>query len=151
MPLAPITTWRIHLGAHKTATTHVQETLALMRPELVARGVDFIPNHLLRRGGIAVALGRKRLWNRLPPLRGPMVRRILARAPRPAPGGPATLVFSEEKLLGGSQHVFCRADLPPGAADRPRCSPPSAPGGGDAASCRSAASTPSCPRPTSRS
>lgn len=112
MPLAPITTWRIHIGAHKTATTHVQETLALMRPDLVARGVDFIPNHLLRRGGIAVALGRKRLWNRLPPLRGPMVRRILAEHLDPLRAGPATLVFSEEKLLGGSQHVFAEPIYP---------------------------------------
>ena len=106
MPLAPITTWRIHIGAHKTATTHVQETLALMRPDLAARGVDFIPNQLLRRGGTAVALGRKQLWNRLPPLRGPMVRRILAEHLDPLRAGPATMVLSEEKLLGGSQHVF---------------------------------------------
>ena len=35
--------WRIHLGAHKTATTHVQETLAADPADLVARGVDFIP------------------------------------------------------------------------------------------------------------
>ena len=110
--MAPITTWRIHLGAHKTATTHVQETLALIRPALVARGVDFIPTLLLRRGGIAGALGRKRLWNRLPPLRGPMVRRILAAHLDPLRAGPATMVFSEEKLLGGPQHVFSEPIYP---------------------------------------
>ena len=93
--LAPITDWRIHIGAHKTATTHVQETLALMRPELVAQGVDFIPNLLLRQGGIAVALGRKRLWKRVPPLRGPMVRRILAEHLDPLRAGPTRMVFSE--------------------------------------------------------
>lgn len=112
MPLAPITTWRIHIGAHKTATTHVQETLALMRPDLVARGVDFIPNHLLRKDGIAVALGRRRLWKRLPPLRAPMVRRILAEHLDPLRAGPTTMVFSEEKLLGGSQHVFSEPIYP---------------------------------------
>ena len=112
MPLAPITNWRIHIGAHKTATTHVQETLALMRPELVARGVDFIPNQLLRRGGIAVALGRRRLWKRLPPLRARMVRRLLTEHLDPLRAGPTTMVFSEEKLLGGSQHVFSEPIYP---------------------------------------
>ena len=110
--LAPITDWRIHIGAHKTATTHVQETLALMRPELVAQGVDFIPNLLLRQGGIAVALGRKRLWKRVPPLRGPMVRRVLAEHLDPLRAGPTRMVFSEEKLIGGSQHVFSEPIYP---------------------------------------
>ena len=112
MPLAPITTWRIHIGAHKTATTHVQETLAAMRAGLVARGVDFIPNSgccagRLRRGARAPAA-----WNRLPPLRGPMVRRMVARHLDPLRAGPATLVLSEEKLLGGSQHVFAEPIYP---------------------------------------
>ena len=42
------------------------------------------PSGCCAASGFAGALGRKRLWNRLPPLRGPMVRRMLARAPRPA-------------------------------------------------------------------
>ncbi len=70
MPLAPITTWRIHIGAHKTATTHVQEILTLMRPQLVARGIDFIDNHTVRRSGLAKALSERRIWTRLPVLRG---------------------------------------------------------------------------------
>jgi hypothetical protein len=106
MALAPITRWRIHIGAHKTATTHAQELLALMRPELVAQGVDFIPNRQLREGGVAVALTRRHAAARVPLLRGRMVRRALAERLDPLRAGPTTLVLSEEKLLGGSQHVF---------------------------------------------
>ena len=41
--LEPVREWRLHLGAHKTATTHLQETLALRRDWLVAHGVDVLP------------------------------------------------------------------------------------------------------------
>ena len=125
MPPGPITAWRIHLGAHKTATTHVQETLALMRPALVARGVDFIPIRLPAPRGIAVALGRSGC--------GTGCRRCAGRwcggcwrgtSTRCAPG-PPTLVLSEEKLIGGSQHVFSEPIYPRCSASW-RCSPPSA-------------------------
>ena len=106
MSLAPITRWRIHLGAHKTATTHVQMTLAALRPALAAQGVDFIPTGLLRKDGLARALGSRQIWNRLTPLRGPMVRRMMAAHLDPLRAGPGTLLLSEEKLLGSSQHAF---------------------------------------------
>ena len=41
--LAPVSHWRIHIGAHKTATTHLQQTLAAIRPRLVEQGIDPIP------------------------------------------------------------------------------------------------------------
>ena len=88
MALAPISRWRIHIGAHKTATTHVQEVLALLRPELVAQGVDFIPNRQLRAGGVAVALTRRHAAARIPLLRGRMVRRALAARLDPLRAGP---------------------------------------------------------------
>ena len=112
MTLVPITRWRIHIGAHKTATTHLQETLAAIRPVLVERGVDFIPNPELRRSGFAKALAHRQTWNRVPPLRGPMVRRVVARHLDPLRAGPATLVLSEEKLIGGSQQVFAEPIYP---------------------------------------
>ena len=112
MTLAPITSWRIHIGAHKTATTHLQETLAAIRPVLVERGVDFIPNPELRRSGFAKALAHRLTWNRVPPLRGPMVRRVVARHLDPLRAGPATLVLSEEKLIGGSQQIFAEPIYP---------------------------------------
>jgi hypothetical protein len=112
MALAPITRWRIHIGAHKTATTHVQETLALLRPGLLAKGVDFIPNRELRGVGVAVALTRRHVEARVPFLRGRMVRRTLDARLAPLRAGPATLVLSEEKLIGGSQHVFSEPIYP---------------------------------------
>ena len=112
MPLAPVTGWRIHLGAHKTATTHLQETLSAMRPALLGQGVDNIPIMLLRQHRFARALWRKQVWNRVAPLRGPMLRRLLARELDPLRAGPGNLVLSEEKLLGSSQDVFAEPIYP---------------------------------------
>jgi hypothetical protein len=50
---SPVRSWRIHLGAHKTATTHLQETLTAVRPALAERGIDFIPNQRVRGRGLA--------------------------------------------------------------------------------------------------
>ena len=116
MPLDPVRSWRIHIGAHKTASTHVQEILALMRPQLLARGIDFIPNDIVRQSGLAKALGARRLSTRLPLFRGRAVRGMMARHLDPLRAGPATLVLSEEKLLGGSQQVFAAPMYP--VADR---------------------------------
>jgi hypothetical protein len=104
--LDPIRTWRIHIGAHKTATTHVQEILALMRDRLVADGIDFIPNHEVRKSGLAKALNRRRLGFRVPVVRERMVKGIMADHLDPLRRGPTTMVLCEEKLLGGSQHIF---------------------------------------------
>lgn len=112
----PILSWRIHIGAHKTASTHVQETLALMRPQLLARGIDFIPNDLVRASGLAKALAARRLATRLPLLRGRAVQGMMARCLDPLRAGPVTMVLSEEKLLGGSQQVFAAPMYP--AAER---------------------------------
>lgn len=105
-PLPPVTTWRIHIGAHKTATTHVQEILALMRPQLVERGIDFIPNHIVRQSGLAKALFARRLAARLPGLRGRAVAGLMAAYLDPLRAATSALVLSEEKLMGGSRHVF---------------------------------------------
>lgn len=115
MPLAPITRWRIHIGAHKTATTHVQEILTLMRPQLVERGIDFIDNHAVRRSGLARALAARRIATRLPLLRGRAVAALLAAHldPLRAPEAPTTMVLSEEKLMGGSLDVFADPVYPP--------------------------------------
>lgn len=110
--LEPVRDWRIHIGAHKTATTHVQEILMLMRDRLVADGVDFIANHDVRRSGVAKALNRRRLGFRVPLVRGRMVQGIMADHLDPLRRGPTRMVLSEEKLLGGSQHVFSTPPYP---------------------------------------
>ena len=111
-PLAPVTSWRIHIGAHKTATTAVQEILALMRPGLVERGIDFVDNHQVRASGLAKALFERRLATRLPVLRGRAVAGIMARHLDPLRAGPTTFVLSEEKLMGGSLQVFSDPPYP---------------------------------------
>ena len=111
-PLAPVTGWRIHIGAHKTATTHVQEILTLMRPQLVARGIDFVDNHRVRQSGLAKALFERRLATRLPGLRGRAVAGVMARHLDPLRAGPTTFLLSEEKLMGGALQVFSDPPYP---------------------------------------
>lgn len=105
-PLPPVATWRIHIGAHKTATTHVQEILARMRPQLVERGIDFIPNLTVRRSGLAKALFARRLATRVPGLRGRTVAALMTEHLDPLRADTPALVLSEEKLMGGSLNVF---------------------------------------------
>ena len=52
---------RLHLGAHKTATTHFQRTLGRHRDALLALGVDFVPAGELRE-----AIRRQPHWLCLP-------------------------------------------------------------------------------------
>lgn len=88
--------WRIHLGAHKTATTHLQETLAIIRPMLAESGVDAIPNAAIR-DEWPRHLGRRnwRTWVAGRPMEGE-----LARAFAPFRLGPDVVVLSEENFLG---------------------------------------------------
>lgn len=95
--------WRIHLGAHKTATTHLQEILALKRKELVASGIDFIPNPEIRQSGFAEALRARSLAARIPGLRARQLTRILDERIEPLRAGPDRVILSEENLIGGLQ------------------------------------------------
>lgn len=105
-PPLPVTAWRIHLGAHKTATTHLQETLAALRPRLAARGADYIPLGALRASGFARALYTGGPVMKLPGLRRVAARRRARDILGPLRVGPGTLILSEEKLLGSSRHIF---------------------------------------------
>lgn len=40
--------WRIHIGAHKTATTHLQDILELRRGVLASQGIDYPTRDMLR-------------------------------------------------------------------------------------------------------
>ena len=111
-PLNRVKRWRIHIGAHKTATTHLQQTLTAIRPRLVARGVDSIPLAALRAGGLARSLNEPRLGTRLPLLRGLVTQRLVDAILDPLRQGPETLVLSEEKLLGAPRKVFAEPFYP---------------------------------------
>ena len=104
--LPPVRSWRIHIGAHKTATTHLQQTLAAIRPRLVAQGIDPIPLAALRACGLARALIERRIATRMPLLRGIAVRHLVAGLLGPLRHGPQTLILSEEKLLGAPRRIF---------------------------------------------
>ena len=100
VPLPEVREWRIHIGAHKTASTHIQHVLGDLRPQLLAGGLDVLVPHQGLREAKLTSLASHRRRNRFP---------ILARASefteRVAPlrqGGDRVLV-SEEGLLGWTQ------------------------------------------------
>lgn len=58
---SPLKEWRVHLGAHKTATTHIQDTLEAVRTQLAAVGVEYVPRQEIRdQGGFEYS----QLWQR---------------------------------------------------------------------------------------
>lgn len=111
-PLEPVRRWRIHIGAHETATPRLQRSLAALRSELATRGVDGIP----RAVGFAEALLNRPLGARLLPLGGSLIASRVARgiaAPLEAlRRGPGTLVLSEDRLLGSPRRVFSEPFYP---------------------------------------
>jgi hypothetical protein len=90
--------WRVHLGAHKTATTHLQDTLAAHRPALLEHGVDILSGGkfkpLVRRDARTEGF-RYRLWRNWP---GLMSRKFIGDLERLS--GAQTLLLSDEDLLG---------------------------------------------------
>lgn len=82
---------RLHLGAHKTASTHLQSSLQRHRPALAALGIDFVPTRELRR-----TIRHQPHWLFLP---GGRVRALRAALGELVAGLPV-LAISEENLLG---------------------------------------------------
>lgn len=113
--LGPVRHWRIHIGAHKTATTHLQETLTVVRPALAARGLDYIPNPLVRE-----ALLARKIWQRRPLARLPLVgprhmREAIEAVVAPLRLGPETVVLSEENILGVPEQILRQPFYPQAA------------------------------------
>ena len=93
--------WRLHVGAHKTATTHLQDTLLACRADLADRGVHFLPRPALEKARFIKyvrfgAFSRHGLKERLLPRSeaAHMRARLLSGAKR------RTVLISEEKILG---------------------------------------------------
>ena len=109
----PVRQWRIHVGAHKTATTHLQETLSMVRADLAERGVDFIPTlPLMREQRFAEALCQRRPIARLP-IVGPVhMRDAIEATVEPVRIGPDVVVLSEENVLGLPRHVLATPFYP---------------------------------------
>ncbi len=93
----PTPRWRILLGAHKTASTTLQDMLALRRAELTDLGIHCPSREELRLCGLAANLGPSRGHHFRPwLLQEPRLRRSLAAIASPLP----TLLLAEEQLLG---------------------------------------------------
>ena len=104
--LPPVRQWRIHLGAHKTATTHLQQTLAAVRDDLAGQGVDFIPNPRVRARNLASALGRPQPIARLPIVGSAHMRDAIEAVLAPLRSGLEIVVFSEENIVGVPRHML---------------------------------------------
>jgi hypothetical protein len=103
---APVRTWRIHVGAHKTATTHLQETLTLIRPDLAARGIDYLPNPLIRHQKLSWTLWRRRPIARLPLIGPAHMRDAIETTLDPLRIGPEIVALSEENILGVPHQIL---------------------------------------------
>ncbi len=101
-------TFHLHLGAHKTASTHLQATLIKHRAMLAETGVDFISpdeiRSLIRSGRRAAAR-----MGALPSFRVVRARRRLQQLDR----GQARIVISDENSLGLCAEIFERELLYP--------------------------------------
>lgn len=88
--------WRIHIGAHKTATTHVQDVMEACRPQLQSKVVEYIPRDTMR-ARIRKVMPKKpmrfmlRNW-----FRQLMLEHRLASGYQAA----KSIVFSEEVIIG---------------------------------------------------
>lgn len=112
--MAPlITDWRIPLGAHKTATTHLQATLAAAAPDLRGSGVAVLPCHAVR--PVLRDLGSWRATHQLLRPRA-LARRIEGRLASLAAegweGGGLRVAFSDENVLGPLVDAMRRRPYP---------------------------------------
>jgi hypothetical protein len=109
----PVRQWRIHVGAHKTATTHLQETLTLVRDRLAAGGIDFVPTRpLMRKQHFAEVLFQRRPIARLPIFGPAHMRDAIETRVEPMRIGPDVVVLSEENILGLPRHILATPFYP---------------------------------------
>jgi len=103
--------WRIHVGAHKTATTHVQDVLELRADALAGEGVHLVHRERARKARLASCLRPetgliKGSWLFR---RGRWSRRMAALLDGAATG---TTLVSEEQLIGVSDGLLCPVFYP---------------------------------------
>lgn len=106
--------WRIHIGAHKTATTHLQYTLDAMAPRLKEHSIQYVSTETLRLQGYPRRAIRASAW--LPKLSD----RLMHKRTAALMGELAefqTFLLSEENLLGEIDSLFGTRYYPE-AADR---------------------------------
>jgi len=105
--MRPGAEWRIHVGAHKTGTTHLQDSLAAGREALLARGVDYVALEEFRQLWSESTRRRVRPGRPLPRRLAPMlIRPRLARRLQARRAGSPRVVLSEENLLGRCEDLL---------------------------------------------
>ena len=99
--------WRIHIGAHKTATTHLQFTLNMHRAYLAEAGVDYLSREQFSRRLKMLKLTRRpgllgwRMW-----MDGKPMERRIQRGLAPARSGMTTILLSQENFLGNPRQLL---------------------------------------------
>jgi hypothetical protein len=99
---------RIHIGAHKTATTHLQDTLQLVISDLLDHNIHFIPLDLIRERLFSL---RRTRWDesiKYNILKIPYIKSKLFADCRSG----SAVVFSEENILGGPLEVCSTRPYP---------------------------------------
>ncbi len=97
--LQPVNKWHVHIGLHRTATTNLQNTLALVRDQLREQGVDYPTREMLRKNRLVDRYFKQR--NGLAGLLPDAYFRwkFLSNLNKALTGLP-TLIFSEEQWVG---------------------------------------------------
>ena len=100
--------WKIHLGAHKTGTTHAQDLLALNRGALADQGLDFLPRDPFRdhRVNRRIINGYRRcafFRSKRPSLQDLV---------KPLRLGPERVLISEESIIGSPPDLLLPSFYP---------------------------------------
>ncbi|MCK0103902.1 hypothetical protein [Pseudohalocynthiibacter sp. F2068] len=100
--MEPVKELRVHLGAHKTATTHLQDTLLAHQNNIALHGIDYIPRERfgpLQRRFSDPSRWRKNLWSW-------PVERLFKRQFQKLREGGDVVLLSDEDLLGYAYDLF---------------------------------------------
>lgn len=89
---------RLHIGAHKTATTHLQENLAAQQQALIAGGCVYLPQQVSRKVGFLPAVFANHLLEPSAAAKKKHFENFL----NIPPTAPRRILFSEEDILGSS-------------------------------------------------
>lgn len=103
--------WHVHLGAHKTATTQIQDSLVLNRSALAGHGVGVVSRADIR--SVNFPIGKA--FHRFFPGVGMQIRRHMG----DKGAGQPTVVLSEELILGLAPEMLL-SPMYPNAAERLR-------------------------------
>lgn len=101
--------WLIHIGLHKTGTTHIQDQLSLMAPMLVETGISYVGRDFLRDEGLLNILRKEGSFRFAPSY----LRRVLAaRRLKDAGHSSGTILISDENISGRVGEVFVDPPYP---------------------------------------